>query len=170
MGASARTFAQDSDERHLVRRRRRKWSLPAKSAHLAVVPALAILLALASLLIVGRSQNATDQAVVHANEVQGSSEGALTLLIDAETGVRGYQATGEASFQEPYDLALAELPSSMSALSIMVVGEPAQVTRVDQVENLPASELATLASLREQEAIGAGRNDRSLGLDATGKS
>jgi len=43
-------------------------------------------LALASLLIVGRSQNAADQAVVRANEVQASSEGALTLLIDAETG------------------------------------------------------------------------------------
>src|ERR1019366_3101145 len=170
MGASAHTFAHVSHERHPVRRRWRKLYLPGKSAHLAVVPALAILLALASLLIVGQSQNAANQAVVNANEVQGSSERTLTLLIDAETGVRGYQATGEESFLEPYDLALAELPRSLSALIVQVADEPAQATRVHQVENLTASELATLASLRQQEATGAGRNDRSLGLDASGKS
>jgi len=130
---------------------------------------VAILLALASLLIVGRSQNGADQAVVHANEVQASSESALTLLIDAETGVRGYQATGEASFLEPYDLAVAELPTSLSTLSVLVVDEPAQATRVHKVEDLTASELATLKSLREQEAIGTGRNDRAIGLDTSGK-
>ena len=167
MGVSARKFARVSGGRHLVRHR---WPLPAKSAYLAAVPAVTILLALASLLIVGRSQNAADQAVVHANEVQASSEGALTLLIDAETGVRGYQATGEVSFLEPYDLALEELPRTLSALGVLLVDEPAQVTLVHQVEKLTASELATLASLRKQVAIGAGRNDRSIGLDASGKS
>ena len=143
---------------------------PAKSAHLAAIPVLAILLALASLLIVGRSQNAADQAVVHANEVKASSEGALTLLVDAETGVRGFQATGEASFLEPYDLALAQLPRTLSTLKVLVGDEPDQATRVHQVENLTTSELATLESLRKQEAIGAGRDVRSLGLDTTGRS
>jgi len=144
--------------------------LSAKSAHLAAIPVLAILLALASLLIVGRSQNAADQAVVHANEVQASSEGALTLLVDAETGVRGFQATGETSFLEPYDLALAQLPRTLSTLKVLVGEEPAQAARVHQVESLTTSELATLESLRKQEAIGAGRDVRSLGLDTTGKS
>ncbi len=147
-----------------------KGFLTAKSAHLAAIPVLAILLALASLLIVGRSQNAADQAVVHANEVQVRSEGALTLLIDAETGVRGYQATGGASFLEPYDLALAQLPGTLLALRGLVGDEPAQAIRVHQVEDLTASEMATLESLRTQEAIGAGQDARSLGLDATGKS
>ena len=144
--------------------------LTAKSAHLAAIPVLAILLALASLLIVGRTQNAADQAVVHANEVQASSEGALTLLVDAETGVRGFQATGETSFLEPYDLALAQLPRTLSTLKVLVGEEPAQAARVHQVESLTTSELATLESLRKQEAIGAGRDVRSLGLDTTGKS
>ena len=147
-----------------------KGFLTAKSAHLAAIPVLAILLALASLLIVGRSQNAADQAVVHANEVKASSEGALTLLVDAETGVRGFQATGEASFLEPYDLALAQLPRTLSTLKVLVGDEPDQATRVHQVENLTTSELATLESLRKQEAIGAGRDVRSLGLDTTGRS
>jgi CHASE3 domain sensor protein len=57
--------------------------------------------------------------VVHADEVQASAGGALTLLVDAETGVRGYQATGEVSFLEPYDLAIAELPRSLSALGAL---------------------------------------------------
>ena len=144
--------------------------LTAKSAHLAAIPVLAILLALASLLIVGRTQNAADQAVVHANEVQASSEGALTLLVDAETGVRGFQATGETSFLESYDLALAQLPRTLSTLKVLVGEEPAQAARVHQVESLTTSELATLESLRKQEAIGAGRDVRSLGLDTTGKS
>jgi PAS domain S-box-containing protein len=158
-----------SGDRRLARRRWPKWSVPAKSAHLAVVPALAILLALASLLIVGGSQNAADEAVVHANAVQASAGGVLTLLIDAETGVRGYQATGEALFLEPYDLAVAELPGSLSVLGVLVVDEPAQAGRVDRVQNLAASELATLGSLSDQVATGAGRDDRSLALDASGK-
>ena len=137
---------------------------------MAAVPVLAILLALASLLIVGRSQSAADQAVVHANEVQASSEGALTLLVDAETGVRGFQATGTPSFLQPYYLALARLPRTLSTLHALVDDEPAQATRVHQVESLTTSELATLKSLRNQEAIGAGRDVRSLRLDAIGKS
>jgi PAS domain S-box-containing protein len=169
MGVFARTYAQVSDGPQLARRRWHNWSSQFKSAYLAVVPALAVLLALAGLLIVGGSQSSADQGVVHANEVQASAEGALTLLIDAETGVRGYQATGEASFLEPYDLAVAELPRSLSTLGALVVDEPAEASRVDGVRNLAASELATLESLRQQVSIGAGQDDRSLGLDASGK-
>ena len=169
MGPFARTRAQVSDEPHLVRRRWHNRPSRFTSVYLALVPALAILLALASLLIVGGSQNSADQAVVHANNVQASAEGALTLLIDAETGVRGYQATGEASFLAPYDEAIAELPRSLSALGALVADEPAQASRVGRVSSLATSELATLESLRQQVAIGAARDDRSLGLDAGGK-
>ena len=52
---------------------------------------------------------------------------------------------------------------------LLVGDEPAQATRVHQVESLTTSELATLESLRKQEAIGAGRDVRSLGLDTIGK-
>ncbi len=136
---------------------------------MALVPALAILFALSSLLAVSGSQNSADQAVVHANNVQASAGGALTLLLDAESGVRGYQATDEALFLAPYDLAVAELPKSLSALGALVASEPAQAGRVRRVASLAASELATLESLLQQVEIGAGQIDQSFDLDASGK-
>jgi PAS domain S-box-containing protein len=169
MGAFARTYLHVPEDPHLGRRWWHNRPSRFKSVYSALVPALTILVALTSLLIVGGSQNYADQAVVQANKVQASAEGALTLLIGAETGVRGYQATGEALFLAPYDQAIAEWPESLSALGALVADEPAQASRVGRVRSLAASELSTLGSLLQQVETGAGQDDRSFGLDASGK-
>ena len=49
------------------------------------------------------------------NALASQSEQVLTLLLNAETGVRGYALTGDASFLEPYQEAVSEAPGAVTS-------------------------------------------------------
>ncbi|MBK9711471.1 MAG: CHASE3 domain-containing protein [Kouleothrix sp.] len=61
----------------------------------------------------------TDRVIAKANEVQ-------RLLIDLETGVRGYLLTGNASFLEPYTDAQRSIDAALAELAQLVQDNPAQ--------------------------------------------
>ncbi|MCY1073245.1 sensor histidine kinase [Archangium lansingense] len=71
--------------------------------------------------------------LIQAQENARHSQVALTqlervrqLLIDRETGVRGYLLTGEPSFLEPYHAAGQQLPLALEELERILVGQPQQ--------------------------------------------
>ena len=49
-----------------------------------------------------------------------SAQALMRDLVDAETGVRGYIATGQSSFLQPYETAVAAAPEAMQALGASV--------------------------------------------------
>src|SRR5437867_3987583 len=51
-----------------------------------------------------RSVQATTALVAHTYAVKGALQQLLTMLIDAETGARGFIITGETRYLEPYDI------------------------------------------------------------------
>jgi CHASE3 domain sensor protein len=68
----------------------------------------------------------TDQVIAQAHEIQ-------TLLVDRETGMRGYIITGNPIFLEPYNLAASQLPTTFSEFGRLVSDNPLEVKRLDEL-------------------------------------
>lgn len=68
----------------------------------------------------------TDQVISQANSTQ-------KLLLDMETGLRGYLLAGKQEFLEPYLQAKEVIPSSLAQLKNMVSDNPMQVQRVNEI-------------------------------------
>jgi len=83
-----------------------------------VIPKRAIsllLAALAALALLGINEGGYRQSSYALNEIREAERIRLALntlwsnLLDAETSQRGYLLTGEASYREPYDLAITQV-------------------------------------------------------------
>lgn len=57
----------------------------------------------------------------------------LNLMVNAETGMRGYQITKRKEFLQPYETAKAELPAKMSALHDLIEAEPGEKPRIEKL-------------------------------------
>ncbi len=82
--------------------------------------------------------------VEHSQKVIKTSNNLLQLMIDAETGMRGYGATGNKAFLEPYNTALPVISSDLQDLHTLITDNPVQVIRVDSLNIQVGSQLALL--------------------------
>jgi PAS domain S-box-containing protein len=83
--------------------------------------------------------------VVHTREVLESSEALLSLLVNAETGQRGYLLTGEQSYLEPYEAATGmALERQIKLLRQLTEDNPNQQKRLDTLESLIEERLTLL--------------------------
>ena len=106
--------------------------------------------------------------VEHTDRVTGSATELQRRSIDMETGMRGFLITGDESFLEPYDSALARVKDDFGALKALVSDNPAQVARVDRIAALQAAwndfARETIALRRSggdyQQAVSLGRGKR----------
>lgn len=57
----------------------------------------------------------------------------LNLMVNAETGMRGYQITKRTEFLQPYETAKQELPAKMSALHDLIEAEPGEKPRIEKL-------------------------------------
>src|SRR4051812_19107299 len=83
-------------------------------------------LAAASSYVSGGRYLATVAAVEQTMAVQSEIDATLSLLKDAETGHRGYLLTGDDAFLEPFQTAVAGIPTHLGALALATSNEPAQ--------------------------------------------
>lgn len=86
---------------------------------LLIVLALIFLWQLSSLLDAAQWVDHTDRVIAQVHTVQG-------LLIDQETGLRGYMITGEQDFLEPYRQAQTSIVPALDSLSTLLADNPAQ--------------------------------------------
>ncbi|WP_176921310.1 CHASE3 domain-containing protein [Pseudonocardia oroxyli] len=85
-----------------------------------------------------------------------------TVMVDAETGVRGYQLTRQVEFLQPFDQATAELPGVLTRLTGLASAEPGEKPRADKLRRLDGlRELAErqLADLDRQRSVVAAGGD-----------
>ncbi|MEA2507171.1 MAG: hypothetical protein QOH48_1789 [Actinomycetota bacterium] len=87
---------------------------------------LFLFLAIANLL------KSTDQRR-HARESLVAADALETLVIDLETGLRGYVITGENRFLEPWRQARAAFPKQARALEALAADDPSQLHRVRRI-------------------------------------
>jgi CHASE3 domain sensor protein len=60
----------------------------------------------------------------------------LTLMVNAETGMRGYILTKRESFLEPYNLAKQKLPETVSEIRSLAEAEPGEKPRLEKLERI----------------------------------
>jgi len=74
--------------------------------------------------------------VVHTHKAVARAQELLNLVVDMETGQRGYLITGDADFLEPYHLALAVWKDKVTTLAKQVDDNPSQVERLHKIDAL----------------------------------
>lgn len=60
----------------------------------------------------------------------------LNIMVNAETGMRGYLLIKRESFLEPYNLAKQKLPDAMSEIHALAEAEPGEKPRLEKLESI----------------------------------
>ncbi len=83
--------------------------------------------------------------VEHSQQIINTSRKILQLLVDAETGMRGYAASGKMKFLDPYNAALPQINQSFTKLENLVSEDMDQQANV---QSLLASSNSVLALMK----------------------
>jgi PAS domain S-box-containing protein len=109
---------------------------------------LLVLLLIANAFITTRrlSVQVTDQEwVTHTGEVLTALKRTESLLLDAETGQRGYLLTGESKYLTPYNNAVTQIDSQIQTLSRLTSDSPVEQTNVAELGILAHQKLSELS-------------------------
>jgi CHASE3 domain sensor protein len=111
----------------------RRIPLRVQGKILIILPLLAITIS-AVLALFGNHQRANIQADIqrHFQMVRGLNEVVL-LMVNAETGMRGYLLTKRDQFLQPYATASQKLPFAMSDLRALAEAEPSYGPRLNKL-------------------------------------
>ncbi|MET0519030.1 MAG: response regulator [Burkholderiaceae bacterium] len=74
--------------------------------------------------------------VGHTQQVIAKAHELSTLVVEQETGTRGYLITGEDKFRAPYDLGRPKFLAELDALKVLVGDNPVQVDRLNRIRAL----------------------------------
>ncbi len=131
-------------------RLRRWWAdlpLRTKSAVVLAFPIAALIAEAVILLVVTVERQHATTALDRSTNVIAATQSRLDLLLDGETGVRGYLATGDPVFLQPYTSGLARLAAGADGLAAQRA-DPALGPHLATVDTLTARETGELAALR----------------------
>ena len=99
----------------------------------AVVAPLLIMALLAGVLLWQiDNYRAATRAVIRSDRTIAQANLLQRLLVDMETGLRGYLLTGTDEFLAPYNDALAQIQPAIDTLSTRVAEQPDQTMRLQQ--------------------------------------
>ena len=74
--------------------------------------------------------------VAHTQEVLESASTLLTLVLEAETGQRGYLLTRQEQYLQPYEAGIDEKRQVLAHLRLLTIDNPPQTVRADQLKEL----------------------------------
>jgi signal transduction histidine kinase/CHASE3 domain sensor protein len=97
-----------------------------------------ILMSLLAALLVGQITQLISvlQWVSHTNQVIAQANLTEKLLVDMETGLRGYLVTGNSEFLEPYKQARSSIDSNFDQFSRLISDNASQQQRLNKVRSL----------------------------------
>jgi PAS domain S-box-containing protein len=98
------------------------------------VPFMATLILAGAVLWAAYDLNDTMQLVEHTDRVVGQSRRLLRLVVDMETGERGYLVTGNDTFLQPYQEASKAIDSEYRKLYLLVADNPPQQTLLERLQ------------------------------------
>lgn len=90
------------------------------------IPVIAVLPAIVSWDWSNRAKADANWWIEHTQEVIRESNSLMRVLVDAETGVRGYAITQKTDFLEPYNWAIKEVPECLQELEELTQDNVAQ--------------------------------------------
>ena len=116
-------------------------SLRTKGLIVVAIPLAALLVVAPFSYLSQRRSQRSDLLVRHTLQVQSEIKQVLVSLLSAETGVRGYLATGNDEFLTPYRDAQKSLFVSLDRLAALLQDDPVQIARVREADTLALQEL-----------------------------
>ena len=133
-------------------------NLPLRAKGLVVVsiPVVSLLIVLAAMVFAQREGHQAERLVEHTLEVRQNLQLALTLLIDAETGTRGYLLTDRHEWLKPYENALHWFPAVVADIEKLISDNPVQIARLRHMEQIAGKRLehvVVLQGVRGRESI-----------------
>jgi PAS domain S-box-containing protein len=140
------------------------WSLSQKALLIVCVPALFQIVLLFALFGIERAHDRDREGNRQSKEAIASGYRLLGLLVDGETGMRGYALTGNPVFTQPYDRAIVEFPKEIAHLRQLAALTP------ERSDNRYVAELERLAApvlSFESDSIAAIRADKRGQVIAT---
>ncbi len=120
-----------------------------------LVFAIAILLLIIVVLFAFRSLGSLTDAVKsekHTLEVISQLDETLNLIVDAETGTRGFLITTDETILEPYNRAKQKIDQTLPHLRELIKDNPNQTERISRLENIIDERLGVL-----EQALGVRR-------------
>ena len=114
-------------------------------------------------------QDRTQARVEHTQDVLLELARFESLLKDAEAGQRGFLYTGDASYLEPYNAAVAQGYPHIGKLAELVADNPPQRERVEKLRALKKEKLDELAQTIALAQAGKREQARALVMSARGK-
>ncbi|MEP7246434.1 MAG: CHASE3 domain-containing protein [Gammaproteobacteria bacterium] len=105
--------------------------------------------------------------VAHTHQVQRELELARSLLVDAETGQRGYLLTDDEAYLAPNEQATAALPGALARLRQLVADDSVQQQTLAEIERLAGERLQII---RETVAAAkGGQRERAIETVSDGR-
>jgi PAS domain S-box-containing protein len=101
-------------------------------ARAVVAPLIIMVLLAGALLWQIDSYRAATRAVIRSDRTIAQANQLQKLLVDMETGLRGYLITGADEFLEPYNQALPKIQPTVDMLNTRVANQPEQTERLKQ--------------------------------------
>lgn len=114
------------------------------------LPMLAVAVS-AGFALFGNSERAATEAAAERHlRMVSALDDVLALVVNAETGMRGYLLTQRGEFLEPYETATRDLPGALDEIRVVAESEPAErpreekLRRVEGIRALVAEQMADL--------------------------
>jgi diguanylate cyclase (GGDEF)-like protein len=123
----------------------RNLPLLSKGHLVLAAPLLALAISCAVFLAAVNEVAQSNHVVDGTEDVRTEVERILALLVDAETGVRGFLLTAEREFLEPYHAAIDELPGHRASLKRSVSGDAEMMERQRALSHLIDRRLAVFS-------------------------
>ena len=110
------------------------------------IPLLCLVISLSTHLWLRQNALQLQKSVDHSRIVLLESHTLLGAMLNAETGLRGYYASQQPEFLEPYKQALITLPTTFERFKYQIQDNPQQMERVQILQDLAKQQLAILNS------------------------
>src|ERR1035437_4077881 len=127
-----------------------RGSLRAKGVAVLAGPMAALFAALFSIAWVEGDVGETDATVVRAYAMRGDLVDLRSSLLDTQTAVWGYLATGERRFLTIYDASRQSIDQTLSRTAAQLSGDAKSMTPLAEIQRLTAEEVGILEQMRNQ--------------------
>jgi signal transduction histidine kinase len=124
-------------------------SIRTKGTIVLVLPACMLLATTVAFAATRTQAQRSGAWVSHTITVQARINQTLGLIVDAETGVRGYLLTGTLGFLAPFTIANTDLPRLSAEIRALVSDNPTQTRQLDAFDAALTRELGLLDALRQ---------------------
>lgn len=121
-----------------------------KGIAVAALPVVGFLLMLGWVSRIDSQRSLSQQLTDHTEQVKLQTRYVLGLMLDAESGVRGFALSGDEDFLKPYQRTKANLPIALQTLKKQLKDDPTQTQRGDNLARLATDKMQVMSDVVER--------------------